>query len=531
MVMVVAECPLRKVGLLTSSTIVPTALAFFKSQLPDWPNWAMNLMLVMAYLLGLVIYGTSTSSGGTDEDEEDETTTTTTTTTTTSKTLLHQEQRKAFYSFRRKYIAVYIIVMLADWMQGTHMYTLYLSYNVNISALFLTGFLSGAIFAPFLGSAVDQYGRKASCILYCLLEVIINLLEHCSTNFSLLLLGRILGGISTNLLFTAFESWMTTEHRKLHLPEEWLQQTYSAASVANGTTAIVAGILSQLLEDRLGHIGPFQGAIVLTILALLLVAFTWNENYGHHNSQQQQQQTTTEKEDTLLQQFLDGWTATLQDSYILRIGLIQALSEGAMYTFVFMWVPTLLALNPPNGLPTGCVFSSLMMSITIGGLLFRPLEQVANRYLAPFPHVESEVTATIIYALAGIAMFFPACILGYPTLTPRWNFEFVLASFVIMECCVGLFMPVQGTLRSKYVPDQLQGAILNIFRLPLNIIVVLGTYATDVLPHYQVFGIVSSCFFCATLVQATLITPKQQPSTTTSSITTTTTTTSDKKIQ
>jgi MFS family permease len=505
--MIVTECPLRKVGLLTSSTIIPTALAFFRSQLPDWPSWAMNLMLIMAYLLGLVIYGTS--GGGSDDADSSS--------NQQQEQQQQQDKRATFYAFRRKYLAVYVVIMLADWMQGTHMYTLYLSYDVNISALFLTGFLSGAIFAPFLGSAVDQYGRKTSCIIYCLLEVIINLLEHCSNSFTLLLLGRVLGGISTNLLFTAFESWMTTEHRKLHLPEDWLQHTYSAASVANGSMAIVAGILSQLLEDRLGHIGPFQGAIVLTLLALLLVAFTWQENYGHHHPTTTTTTTTDNKTNnnketyTLHQQFLDGWRATLQDPFIFRIGLIQALSEGAMYTFVFMWVPTLLSLHPPNGLPTGCVFSSLMMSITIGGLLFRPLEILASRYLAPTPHVESEVTATIIYALAGMAMFFPACILGYPGLTNTWNLELVLASFIIMECCVGLFMPVQGTMRSKYVPDQLQGAILNIFRLPLNIIVVLGTYATDLLPHYQVFGIVSSCFFCATLIQATLISPRPPP--------------------
>jgi MFS family permease len=459
----------------------------------------MNLMLIMAYLLGLVIYGTS--GGGSDDAD----CSASSNQQQQQQQQQQQEDKATFYAFRRKYLAVYVVIMLADWMQGTHMYTLYLSYDVNISALFLTGFLSGAIFAPFLGSAVDQYGRKTSCIIYCLLEVIINLLEHCSNSFTLLLLGRVLGGISTNLLFTAFESWMTTEHRKLHLPEDWLQHTYSAASVANGAMAIVAGILSQLLEDRLGHIGPFQGAIVLTLLALLLVAFTWQENYGHHHP------TSNNDTYTLYQQFLDGWRATLQDPYIFRIGLIQALSEGAMYTFVFMWVPTLLSLQPPNGLPTGCVFSSLMMSITIGGLLFRPLEIRASRYLAPTPQVESEVTATIIYALAGMAMFFPACILGYPGMANTWNLQLVLASFIIMECCVGLFMPVQGTMRSKYVPDQLQGAILNIFRLPLNIIVVLGTYATDLLPHYQVFGIVSSCFFCAALIQATLITPRQPP--------------------
>jgi Sugar-tranasporters, 12 TM len=136
------------------------------------------------------------------------------------------ELHKEFDAFRRQYMIVYLVIMLADWMQGTHMYTLYLSYNVNISALFLTGFLSGAIFAPFLGSAVDKFGRKRSCIAYCVLEIIINTLEH-SQNFSILLFGRVLGGVSTNLLFSAFESWMTTEHRKKGFPEEWLSRTYS----------------------------------------------------------------------------------------------------------------------------------------------------------------------------------------------------------------------------------------------------------------------------------------------------------------
>ena len=148
-----------------------------------------------------------------------------------SKSSGHELHSK-FNSFRGKYIIVYNVIMLADWMQGTHMYTLYLSYEVNISALFLTGFLSGAIFAPFLGSLVDKFGRKRSCIAYCVLEVIINTMEH-SQNFTILLIGRILGGISTNLLFSAFESWMTTQHRKNGFPEEWLSRTYSEVSFSH----------------------------------------------------------------------------------------------------------------------------------------------------------------------------------------------------------------------------------------------------------------------------------------------------------
>lgn len=236
-----------------------------------------------------------------------------------------------FYKFRQKYISVYLVIMLADWMQGTHMYTLYLSYGVNISALFLTGFLSGAIFAPFLGSLVDKFGRKRSCVVYCVLEIIINILEHYD-NFTILIVGRILGGISTNLLFSAFESWMTTEHRKKGFPEEWLSKTYSVCSIGNGTMAVFAGIVAQVLEDYLGQIGPFQGAVALTTLALLLV-LGWEENYG-------EEQDGDHASSSVTQQFYDGWKTTFSDSRIMRIGLTQALSEGAMYTWVFTVSPT-----------------------------------------------------------------------------------------------------------------------------------------------------------------------------------------------
>lgn len=407
----------------------------------------------------------------------------------------HHELLDKFYGFRRKYTTVYLVIMLADWMQGTHMYTLYMSYGVNISALFLTGFLSGGIFAPFLGSFVDKFGRKRSCIIYCLLEIAINVMEGYQ-NFTILLLGRIMGGVSTNLLFSAFESWMTTEHRRQGFPEEWLSRTYSMCSIINGTTAILAGIVAQLLEDAFGHIGPFHGAVGLTSLALLLI-LGWEENYGeesvgeHNNS-------------SLVHQFMEGWRHTISDSRIWRIGLTQALSEGAMYTFVFMWVPTLLSLEPPGGVPTGCVFSSLMMSITMGGLCYPALQGFIRSYLSS-KETSAELCASFVYFLAAASMGIPVlCLSSYFSGTEQCT-DLVLVSFLVVEFCVGLFMPVAGTLRSKYVPDALQGAILNIFRLPLNAIVVSGTYATDVLEPSVVFTAVSGCFLAASLLQATMI--------------------------
>lgn len=406
----------------------------------------------------------------------------------------NSEKLPEYYAFRRRYIIVYLVIMLADWMQGTHMYTLYLSYNVNISALFLTGFLSGAIFAPFLGSFVDKFGRKRSCIVYCVLEIIINVMEHFHS-FPILITGRILGGVSTNLLFSAFESWMTTEHRKKGFPEEWLSRTYSQCSVGNGAMAILAGIVAQVLEDYLGHIGPFQGAVALTVLALVLV-LGWEENYGEKGD-------GDHESSSVMDNFFQGWQRTLSDSRVWRIGLTQALSEGAMYTFVFMWVPTLLSLDPPGGVPTGCVFSALMMAITIGGIVYPMVQAFISNFVAK--ESSAEVCASFVYFLASASMALPvACVSAASSPAPYCQ-ELILGSFLVVELCVGLFMPVAGTLRSKYVPDSLQGAILNIFRLPLNAIVVSGTYATDHLEASLVFKLVSGCFLFAALLQATMI--------------------------
>merc|ERR1712150_145739 len=225
----------------------------------------------------------------------------------------------------------------------------------------------------------------------------------------------------------------------------------------------------------------------------------WNENCG-------EEEGGDSSKSTVVHQFVEGWKTTIRDSGVWRIGLIQALSEGAMYTFVFMWVPTLLSLQPPGGVPTGCVFSALMMAITMGGLIFPALQAMMVKILGSEPG-SSEFCASFIYLLAATAMAIPAVLLAPDDVgtTISNGFQWILVSFMVMEMCVGLFMPVAGTLRSKYVPDALQGGILNIFRLPLNAIVVSGTYATNVLETHVVFQIVCGCLLGAALLQVTMI--------------------------
>lgn len=50
---------------------------------------------------------------------------------------------------------------------------------------------------------------------------------------------------------------------------------------------------------------------------------------------------------------------------MLRLGLLQALFEGAMYTFVFLWTPAMSQAG--HSIPHGVVFSAFMVSCALGG--------------------------------------------------------------------------------------------------------------------------------------------------------------------
>merc|ERR1712100_294350 len=50
-------------------------------------------------------------------------------------------------------------------------------------------------------------------------------------------------------------------------------------------------------------------------------------------------------------------------------------------------------------------------------------------------------------------------------------------SFLVFEMTVGLYFPMMGTLKGIIVPEESRAAIYNLYRVPLNIIVVLSLVA------------------------------------------------------
>ena len=162
---------------------------------------------------------------------------------------------------------------------GTHLYVLYEGYGYSVASLYAIGFASGAITSPFIGPVVDKIGRKRAAIIYCVLEMIINYFEQYPI-FLGLFLSRVLGGVTTNLLFTVFESWLVTEHRKRAFEEEKLEIILRDSTIVSNSAAIVSGYLAHCLAAAFGPVGPFEGAVAFTAVALVVVGLLWSENYG-----------------------------------------------------------------------------------------------------------------------------------------------------------------------------------------------------------------------------------------------------------
>jgi MFS transporter, MFS domain-containing protein family, molybdate-anion transporter len=159
------------------------------------------------------------------------------------------------------------------------LYVLYEGYNFNVATLYASGFVMGAISSPLVGPIVDNFGRRKAAMMYCFLEMIINTLEQyeCLTG---VIAARLIGGITTNLLFTVFEAWLITEHRQRNFPEEKLEIVLRDTVISSNLSAIASGFIAHKLAETFGAQGPFKGAVACTSLALLLVGTKWEENYG-----------------------------------------------------------------------------------------------------------------------------------------------------------------------------------------------------------------------------------------------------------
>ena len=145
-------------------------------------------------------------------------------------------------------------MMAGDWLQGPYVYALYQSYGYDrgdIGKLFIAGFGSSLVFGTIAGTLVDRHGRRFGAMMYVVTYALSCVTKHWS-NYGVLMVGRLLGGVATSLLFSTFVSLVYVdmhETTKRFNDDTWLLQDIAnfcfwVAGIFFGMAAIYCAALS-----------------------------------------------------------------------------------------------------------------------------------------------------------------------------------------------------------------------------------------------------------------------------------------------
>ncbi len=161
------------------------------------------------------------------------------------------------------------------------MYSLYKNTHrlpdATIAALFATGFLCAGVSGTFVGILTDRFGRKKACQAYCVTYIISNL-SILSGPVWVLMVGRAMGGVSTTILFTAFETWMVAEYHRQGFTHTLCSLTslFGSMMAANGLIAIGSGVVAQILVALFAsEKAPFMASLVCLAVTWYFISALW----------------------------------------------------------------------------------------------------------------------------------------------------------------------------------------------------------------------------------------------------------------
>ncbi|KAJ8265678.1 hypothetical protein COCON_G00147770 [Conger conger] len=390
----------------------------------------------------------------------------------------------AFRSFQTLFLRGYLPALCADWLQGPYLYKLYRHYNFlesQIAILYVCGLGSCALFAPVAAWLPQALGRRGACLLFCVAYSAC-CFTKLSRDYFTLILGRVLGGLSTSLLSTAFEAWYLQRHLGARdFPREWIPATFARAGGWNHGLAVGAGLAANLLAEwaGLGPVAPFLLAVPFLAGCGWVVLWEWGREEAEGEAEQGGPLLGAPStlppgpgpstRARLWRSALDGLRCLLADRRVVLLGVVQALFESVLYIFVFLWTPVL----DPHGPPLGLVFSCLMAASMAGSSLYRLATSPRGR-LQPLPLL----CAAVLLVAVALGVLTVSTAPGRPR--PLRSF----LAFLLLELGCGLYFPAVAFLQSRVVPEDRRGAVLAWLRLPLLLLACLGLLAL----HGEVSG-------------------------------------------
>ena len=165
------------------------------------------------------------------------------------------------------------------------------------------------------------------------------------------------------------------------------------------------------------------------------------------------------------------------------------------YIFIFLWTPALTTIQRTiqirdnnedaelltkedshgdvDELPFGWIFSSFMVCCMLGTITFSHLTNAG---------VSASKSLIWILALSAVSCFAMAAPFTNKSISSSGAQTIQYAGMLLYEFCIGAYYPAMGTVKGTIVPEDQRAAIYNVFRLPLNLMVLLylvGDFNTE----------------------------------------------------
>lgn len=359
---------------------------------------------------------------------------------------------KEFKIFRNSFLGGYIAVLFVELLSVASFYHVLTNLKLSleeITDLYIVTIVSSAAFGAVI-EIIDIGSRKSKCIMTALLFAISLFTLYDGSNYELLLLGRVVYGLASVLLHSAFESYLVHENASIGYPEDWLMHSFGVLAHSMAFVSAGTGSVGQALVGMGGPSACITFSLLVCIGVALFISASWATDISGSRF--------------ALTGFVQTCGQTIQacrsNQGLLNLVLMSCSFEACITIFTFYWAPWMESAikEESHTVPFELVFSALATSSMLGNYFYGLLS----------PQWGHDSLLQIVLSVSASAFF-----LGAVFNTPAFMMLIALA----IQCCVGFYWPGLGVLRGRFtLPEHRTAAVLLCRALTTAIVVpVLGT--------------------------------------------------------
>ena len=373
-----------------------------------------------------------------------------------NKTLQHNMSYPSFLELRKnslksRFLIAFILTRSAMWAKTPYLYTFFMTVHkfsmAEIGILYLVEAVSSLIFGPITGQLADKYGRRKFCRFYNF-SMVANLLLIMEGSIPYAYLAQIISGFGGGLLYTTFEAWVVYESEREFKgfnreADRFRKRLFKNSNILDAVVSILTSGVCAIIYSFKGINSPFWISISLSLLAFCSIDILWAEN-----------KPLAESRESYFYQLREAFKE-LKKIDVLCIGLIEGIAMGILNIYLFSWTP-ILKQSTQGDMNVGFIYTSMVLTMIVGTKLYEVL---------------------IIYCKFDYYASITGCLFiqGFLLFITYFDDRFLarLIYLSLFNGMIGFYSPLNSIVKSNILFEKYRALLMNIFRIPLNIYVII----------------------------------------------------------